>query len=363
MGHLRLMLAVCVIIDHTQLIFGRRMFGGSNAVEAFFMISGFYMAMILNEKYIGVGSYFKFISNRFLKIYPVYYVCMVLILVVSLLFWCFNNDSLRIGPYFNYFNEIPFSAKSLLIFSNLFIFGQDLVMFSGVDVHSGIFYFTNDFRTSSPQLYNLLLNPPAWSISVELMFYLIAPFIVRRDCWLISVLAMLSIFVKFYITKIIGWDYDPWTYRFFLSELSFFLLGTLAYKIVTPLVKKLAISDKCNFIYLAFLLSFIIFYEDIYFPGKIFVIFIMLFFGIPIIFEFTKKSKFDKFIGELSYPVYLIHLIINYAIVSAFSKTAVISYKGEIVVVISIVISVIIMIFVIKPIDAYRQRRLIKINS
>jgi len=47
------------------------------AVQSFYVISGFYMALVLNEKY-GPGSYWLFVSNRLLRLWPAYFVVLVL---------------------------------------------------------------------------------------------------------------------------------------------------------------------------------------------------------------------------------------------------------------------------------------------
>jgi hypothetical protein len=61
MGSLRLFLALSVAFGHFGVPLG---FPTSDiAVQSFFVISGFYMALVLNEKY-GPGSYWLFISNR-----------------------------------------------------------------------------------------------------------------------------------------------------------------------------------------------------------------------------------------------------------------------------------------------------------
>lgn len=72
MGIIRLLLAISVLISHTSTIFGFGFVGGQAAVQAFFIISGFYMAFILNEKYIGENNSYKlFITNRLLRLYPI----------------------------------------------------------------------------------------------------------------------------------------------------------------------------------------------------------------------------------------------------------------------------------------------------
>lgn len=50
MGFLRLFLALSVIAGHSQsTVFGFNGIGAWYAVQFFFIISGFYMAMVLNE--------------------------------------------------------------------------------------------------------------------------------------------------------------------------------------------------------------------------------------------------------------------------------------------------------------------------
>ena len=53
MGLLRFCLALAVVAAHThQRLFPFQMISGFYAVKVFFVISGFYMALILNEKYL-----------------------------------------------------------------------------------------------------------------------------------------------------------------------------------------------------------------------------------------------------------------------------------------------------------------------
>ena len=82
MGIFRLFLAIAVVLQHTKPIGGFQPLGATEAVETFFMISGFYMAMILTEKYRGPGSYRLFLGNRSLRIYPAYWVVAALTVVL-----------------------------------------------------------------------------------------------------------------------------------------------------------------------------------------------------------------------------------------------------------------------------------------
>jgi len=80
MGSLRLFLALCVAFGHFGMPLG---FPTSDiAVQSFFVISGFYMALVLNEKY-GPGSYWLFISNRLLRLWPTYLVILIPSFVIA----------------------------------------------------------------------------------------------------------------------------------------------------------------------------------------------------------------------------------------------------------------------------------------
>src|SRR5581483_8309273 len=119
--------------------------------------------------------------------------------------------------------------------SNLLLLGQDWVMFLGVQ--DGRLAFFSDFKRSDPMLYTGLLVPQAWTLGVELSFYLIAPWVlkdVRR------VLALLSLSLALRVALVltgIGLQ-DPWTYRFFPTELALFLVGALAQRYLLPFWEK-----------------------------------------------------------------------------------------------------------------------------
>jgi len=84
MGLLRAALAMAVVLGHT--LSGRHrlmMIDPAAAVELFFIISGFYMGLILSEKYVGPKSFKLFITNRLLRLFPTY----LLVLVISVLLW------------------------------------------------------------------------------------------------------------------------------------------------------------------------------------------------------------------------------------------------------------------------------------
>ena len=96
---------------------------------------------------------------------------------------------------------------------------------------TGAPHFAKDplFAPNSAALFNLVA--PAWSVGVELSFYLVAPFIVRRRWWVMAALIAASFCIRLAIWRIgqIPASRDPFTYRFFPSELGTFLMGSAGY--------------------------------------------------------------------------------------------------------------------------------------
>jgi peptidoglycan/LPS O-acetylase OafA/YrhL len=83
MGILRLILAISVVVMHCDPDLSKWVLvGGQFAVKLFFIVSGFYMAMVLTEKYHGPGSVRLFYGNRLLRLLPTYYLVIAIALLV-----------------------------------------------------------------------------------------------------------------------------------------------------------------------------------------------------------------------------------------------------------------------------------------
>src|SRR5262249_39483950 len=122
MGILRLFLALSVVISHVGgTVLGVAFLPPQLAVVLFFIVSGFYMSLILNEKYCKLpNATRRFYLNRFLLIYPIYFV--VCVLVVLLLRYTRSNDV--------FFHPAPDTYgidRFFFMMLNIFIVGQDYV--------------------------------------------------------------------------------------------------------------------------------------------------------------------------------------------------------------------------------------------
>lgn len=249
------------------------------------------MALVINS----YESKKQFWISRYLRLFPTYIACALLTLLLVRGFSSYIND----------LQKLPFLAIIFLTFTNLTIFFQDLTMFLGVS--GGDIFFTKNFAESTPPLYTLLLIPQAWSLGLEISFYLLVPYILNRSTLFVFILIVISIAIRGVISYKCC-SLDPWSYRFFPTELSIFLLGSLAFKWKIFGQKKF--YKELTILLCSCLLIILVFFN--YFPidfrlKKIMFI-SLLAISIGGIFNLTKKSKADNFLGGLSYPIYISHM-------------------------------------------------------
>ncbi len=321
MGTLRFLLAISVVFFHFNELEGR-MVGGSMAVQSFYIISGFYMALILNEKYLaGKGSYQLFISNRLLRLYPLY----LLVFLITVLTYFIDEAVFDYHvPFLKNLKEhspkFSIGTYLYLIVSNITIVGQELALFLGLNNQTGQLYFTGNFHQTTPEVNSFMVIGQAWTIGLEILFYLIAPFIVRRKVIVLFGLLGLSLLLRVVIYSVFQMKYDPWTYRFFPTELAYFLMGSLAYRFFIA-QKKWKIPQGYLAAIYVFMVAFTIFYMEVFklladrhlyqsiFHQMYTVCFVIF---LPFLFRFTAKNSLDRQIGELSYPIYMVHALVLY---------------------------------------------------
>lgn len=358
MGTLRFILALSVIAGHSSAIFGLNLVPCSTAVQVFYIISGFYMSLILNEKYVSQPHAGRlFLTNRFLRLFPIYWVILALTFLFFALAYPASSpaapETTSLDLFRNYFSEMKWWSALFLVFANVFLFFQDAVMFLGLDPATGNLFFARDFHTTHPELHRFLLVPQAWTIGVELLFYLIAPFVVRRGVAVIATLIVFSIGLRVLLYHS-GLHHDPWTYRFFPTELVYFLFGNIAYVLYRN-IRDWRIPPVClNTLWAAVFLASV-FYSNVDFPGKKILYCLAFSLALPFIFLRTKNLKLDAYIGELSYPLYLCHMLLLAILYwTGFSSTR---WLGLTLAVTSILFSVALNEFVAKRIEKIRQKR------
>ena len=319
MGVLRLLLALSVVNAHGYDLSGNNLFGfpmllPDLAVQTFYMISGFYMALVLHEKYQpGNATYLEFITNRFLRIFPSYFVVLLLTIIVLAIGWHYGMQHRNFMLWSQNWLQLDWTAKFFLVFSHAALFGQDAYLFLALD-KNGTLYFDPDFSTHNNEFWEFMLIPQAWSLSLELCFYLLAPFLVRRSAALLALMIVASLTIRIALIFWLGYKNDPWAYRFFPSELALFLCGAAAYRVYRALLTgKMDVKTWIGWSALGIVASIALLVSR--YPGETviwlnvsFVVAVILI--MPFLFKFTRRSKIDHFAGELSYPIYLCHMLV-----------------------------------------------------
>lgn len=184
MGALRFILAASVMIGHFAF-YPHMTFhplAGDTAVEGFYIVSGFLITLVLMEKY--RGNFVLFYTNRALRIFPLYWVCLALYIVANWVVLRGYLPSPTVGSLnFQYSSAtwwVSQHGESLsirevlaMVFANVAIFGQDVLTFFNQDGSTSV---------SSPDLFyhSFIFVRVAWTVAIELSFYVIAPFVVFR---------------------------------------------------------------------------------------------------------------------------------------------------------------------------------------
>ena len=357
MGLIRLLLAVSVIAAHAGPIFGNNLVGGTTAVETFFVISGFYMALVLNEKYVPeagrltwAGAYQLFAQARHLRLFPMY----LIVLAASVLFFALApatiGDHASPGAYWAHYGHVLSPATLVtLAATNLLLFGQDVVMFLGVSPHTGSLYFTKAFFDEPLPAYRFLYVPQAWSLGIELLFYVLAPLIVRRPWWVAAGLIVASTGVRVVTYKLLGHN-DPWTYRFFPSELAFFMLGSLVYRTYEAIRARNAYRAPVAWALFALMVLAIVTHQWFNGPKYSLIYYALVLVSFPMIFLLTKNSAVDRFIGDLSYPVYICHMLVLDALRLRYPQV-----NPAIAAAAAVALSTFLLVAIDRPVDHMRQ--------
>lgn len=337
MGLLRLFLALSVIAGHAQTtIFGFNGIGAYYAVNFFFVISGFYMAMVLNEKYKNIKP-IHFYKSRAFRLFPVYYIGLLIAIFASL------------GAIEDFFNHLSIGAKFFFIFQNLFIFGQDLPYLLCVN--------TTSFACASPAA--MTINTPSWSLSVELCFYLIAPYILKSEkktftFVLLGCAYLLSInFIHIPLNSvefIRPVDIYALNYYFYPSSFIFFGGGAVAYHLSKRNSQPHYFAAILAIILLSFTQTVMPFWH-------------LLFIGlaVPVLFNYTAKNRLDRTIGELSYPAYILHFPII-MVLKPFADSHPQYFRfislGSWAAVVSCVFGLLLYLYIEKRINKYRESKI-----
>jgi peptidoglycan/LPS O-acetylase OafA/YrhL len=211
----------------------------------------------------------------------------------------------------------------------------------------------------------LMVNPPAWSLGIELLFYALAPFLARRKAsWTVTLFA-LGVAARMVLIgshSLTGLTAD----RFFPTALPFFLAGMLACRwraAITrhPTSSWIAVGGTILCVLSIGAASVAGIRAGI--PGQLFgLVFAgVAFVGIPALFAFSNSPlvpawvrRWDAEMGALSYPAYLVHWQVITAFDAFLPETPM---RSALIVAAVLSFAAILTRWVEEPIDRYRDRR------
>jgi len=143
------------------------------------------MALILSCKYAGKSTW-SFYRSRMLRLFPGYWLaCIVTIVVLT---------ATRQTRLFDYWQSLVIDQQwqTLILnaISSLFLVGQEWARFA-----------------DNSNVGNYLL-PQAWTLSVEIMFYLMAPWLMRRRTLTLASLAAVAVLARAAVFRAGLLDYE-----------------------------------------------------------------------------------------------------------------------------------------------------------
>ena len=282
MGLVRLFLAWVVVIDHWYVMtpaiqvlpFDDRVKFGFNAgyaVMFFYVISGFLITYALSRKY---GDDFpSFYKARFIRIFSLYWPLVLVAFLVLPGAWA------------------------------------EFVSGSVADKATGLLLLGMDWRVafaSYPEYHwaaAIKGLAPAWTLGAELTFYLMAPLLMRS--WKIgAVLLVMSLGARALVVTLHGSEVGMWSYQFFPATLCFFLLGHLACLVRWKPGPRFSLALlACSFAVMT------VGPRESFDNWRLWLSVVCFAAALPGLFEASKNVRWMNLLGDLSYPVYLVHMV------------------------------------------------------
>jgi peptidoglycan/LPS O-acetylase OafA/YrhL len=354
-GTVRFLLALCVVVTHAKgsNIFGLTLFSGLTAVQCFYVISGFLITMVLNER-VDYAHLSNFYLSRYLRLWPAYIVVALASLVLTRSDWLSQLSRMVHGP-----------DAAFLVLSNLTLLLQDWTLFLRFD--AGQLVPTAAFGTwPGPEVNSFLLVPQCWSIGVELAFYLVAPFVCRKVPTLVALFGF-GIVTRVIIAATHPPALDPWVYRFAPAEMMLFAAGGLAYfagRSIYASRPRLA-KAACGLTVTLFVV--LVFGSEIVTPwimtfggmsGHLLLVnwpfLLLMIVCVAPLFYGARSNRLDNALGELSYPMYLCHMLVGTLIATWLPEAW---QAGNVLYVAAVILTAIALaLLVARPVDAFRRR-------
>lgn len=333
MGFLRLFLALSVMFGHFHFASGIPIVDPGVAVYCFFVLSGFYISLALNGKYVGRSMVIPFYVNRVLRLWPAYLVSLLLVWPTGAL-----------SAFFSYAGQVHnLLAQVSIVLSNFTMIGLDT--FYHLSARDGHFVWSESGIDPAWNGSMWIINPPAWSLAVEILFYAIAPFVVVKSR---RALAFLAVGLGYYTWFKLAHPQGAYRYDLYYPyQMVYFGLGMMTFQLY-----RLRGEWNVTVYATAALIGAAIMLLPLHWNSLIYLGTSVVVLGL---FNVTKSNPIDRFLGDLSYPVYILHYPVGRFILWATGEDK--PPTPGFMVLSVLVSSVVVLLVVERPIDNWRARR------
>ena len=317
LGTWRFFLSFLVAISH---LYGHMIHGpAAYAVWGFFVLSGFLMTLILTKKYgFSLSGLKDYAQNRFLRIYPTYVFSVILGIGVLFILKRYHFETTVLNPAF----RLP---GSLYEFIDNFL----MIPFAA----GGLFV------------------PVASALFVEVWAYALMPFMAySRHAAILGFLVALAANAQYGISP----ESFAVRYSGFGTGLLAFSVGSLALHYFEVL-KKFAMPCTSVIIWC---IHGILWLFDSYYPWN-YGLYISMFLSAWVVVSLfqLKSSRIDKLLGDLSYPVYLLHTTVGMCIYFFFGKNSFLFFFAAFV--LTVILSYGTVHFIEKPLLRFKKQKTI----
>jgi peptidoglycan/LPS O-acetylase OafA/YrhL len=141
LGAFRFSLAIAVAVSHFGGLWGHRFMNALMAVQCFYMVSGFLISLILSGKYDAKtpAGLRLFYTNRALRIFVPYWSFLLFIIII---------ETISLGEpqpeLLRQWSEMSILTRLYLLLTNLFVLGQEWMMWLSYDHDSLVPVWSSD---------------------------------------------------------------------------------------------------------------------------------------------------------------------------------------------------------------------------
>ncbi len=273
-GSLRLLLAILVALSHASVSWqGHHI--GVMAVVVFLLLSGYVVAGLLRPGSALAGSALRFYLERSARLLPLYYALMITAALIVL--------AGGVNSEFLQGRGTPAQWGA-----NLLIVPQNYSMFS-------------------PDLEHFLLVPPAWSLGLEIQFYLLAPWLLRHSgVLLVAMAATLGIAAVAHLGLLHA---DWFGYRLLCGNLYIFLSGAWLNRAHHANASLLPLQCIWGFVLVLFLVTGWLGKWHTPFTFEVLLGYLL---GLPLLawLGHQRRRTLDDQLGQLAYGTFLSHFAV-----------------------------------------------------